>query len=211
MMELVCVRHGRTAWNAERRFQGQTDVPLDDVGRAQAQALAVHLAGERFDFARASDLVRAWETASGIAAATGANLEPDVRLREMRFGSWEGLTWPQIVERHPELGDGDGTSPKYYVPQGGETFDDVRARVRLVLDEVVPQLGPDGRALIVAHAGTLHALLSVALDVDDEAALGLKFVPAAIMRLRGDGRSPWTLAAFNEIAPPLAESAPVTP
>jgi broad specificity phosphatase PhoE len=63
-MELICVRHGRTAWNAARRFQGQTDIPLDDEGLAQAQALAAHLRGERFDFALASDLNRARTTAS---------------------------------------------------------------------------------------------------------------------------------------------------
>ncbi len=54
-MELICVRHGRTAWNAGRRFQGQTDIPLDDEGLAQAQALALHLREERFELALASD------------------------------------------------------------------------------------------------------------------------------------------------------------
>ena len=65
-MELICVRQGRTAWNALRRFQGQTDIPLDDEGLAQAQALAAHLRDEHFDHALASDLVRARTTAETI-------------------------------------------------------------------------------------------------------------------------------------------------
>jgi broad specificity phosphatase PhoE len=89
-LELVCVRHGRTAWNAVRRFQGRTDVPLDEEGRAQAQALAVHLRGERFDLALSSDLSRAAATAAAIGAACGVAIELEPRLREMQFGSWRG-------------------------------------------------------------------------------------------------------------------------
>jgi broad specificity phosphatase PhoE len=101
-LELVCVRHGRTAWNAVRRFQGRTDVPLDDEGRAQAQALAAHLASEHFDFALASDLSRATATAAAIGAACGVAVMSEPRLREMNFGAWEGLTWDEITERFPE-------------------------------------------------------------------------------------------------------------
>jgi broad specificity phosphatase PhoE len=210
-MELVCVRHGRTAWNADRRFQGQTDIELDEVGRAQARALAAHLAHERFDLARASDLSRAWETAAAIAERSGVAVTRDERLREMRFGAWEGLTWPEIVARNPGIEESYEKSPRYYVPEGGETFDEVCERVRPVLDEITAQLAPDGRALLVSHAGVMHAILRVALRVDDEAVLGITFGHAAIMRLAGDGRGPWTLVVANESAPPLAESAPAAP
>jgi broad specificity phosphatase PhoE len=206
-MDLVCVRHGRTAWNADRRFQGRTDVPLDDEGQAQAAALARHLANERFDVAIASDLSRALETARGIGDACGIVIEPEPRLREMHFGGWEGLTWDEIVARSPELAEHPGTSPRYYVAPGGETFDAVAARIRPVVDETVARLGPDGRALIVSHAGVMHALVRVALDEPDEAALGISFLPASIMRLQGDGSSPWRIAALNEVAPPLADYA----
>ncbi len=210
-MELVCVRHGRTAWNAQRRFQGRTDVPLDDEGRAQAQALAAHLAAERFDLALASDLSRAAATAAAIAEACGAIVVPEPRLREMRFGSWEGLTWSEIVARTPELAGQSPTAPSIYRPDDGESFDDVSERIRPVLAEVTARLGPSGRALLVSHAGVMHALLRVALEEPDEASLGVTFLPASIMRLSGDGSLPWRLDRVNEVAPPLAGSAAVMP
>jgi len=206
-VELVCVRHGRTAWNAVRRFQGRTDIPLDAEGRAQAQALAFYLAAERFDLAVASDLSRAASTAAAIGAACGVAIELDPRLREMRFGSWEGLTWDEIVARTPALADAPARAPMVYLPADGESFDEVSARVAPVIAEVSARLGPGGRALIVSHAGVMHALLRVALAEPDEAALGITFRPASIMRLEGDGTIPWLLSSVNEIAPPLADSA----
>ncbi len=205
------MRHGRTAWNADRRFQGRTDVPLDDEGRAQARALAAHLAGERFDIAIASDLRRAAATAAAIGAACDIVIEPEPRLREMRFGTWEGLTWDEIVARDPALAGRPATSPRSYVPEGGESFDEVSDRVRPVLAELTARLGPDGRALLVSHAGIMHALLRVALEEADEPALRISFLPASIMRLAGDGSLPWVLARVNEIAPPLADSAAPAP
>ncbi len=194
-----------------RRFQGRTDVPLDAEGRAQARALAAHLTTERFDVAIASDLSRALETAAAIGAACGVAVEPEPRLREMCFGAWEGLTWEQIVERDPALRDRPRTAPRYYVPDGGETFDEVSERIRPVLVEVSARLKPEGRALLVSHAGIMHALVRVALDEPDEAALGISFQPASIMRLHGDGSGPWTLERYNEIAPPLADSSTAVP
>jgi probable phosphoglycerate mutase len=210
-MELVCVRHGRTAWNEAKRFQGRTDVPLDAEGEAQALALAAHLRHERFDVALASNLTRARMTARAIAAACGIAIESEPRLREMGFGEWEGLTWDEIVVRHPELAAASPTSPRVYVPQGGESFDAVCARVRPVVAEVTARLRPDGRALIVSHAGVMHAILRETLAGTDGAALGVKLLPASILRLRGTGAIPWTLAAVNEIAPPLADSATIAP
>ncbi len=210
-MELVCVRHGRTAWNAMRRFQGRTDVPLDDEGRAQARALAAHLSAERFDLAVASDLTRAAATAAAIGAACGVGVEFEPRLREMWFGSWEGLTWDEIVARTPALAGMTGTSPSVYRPADGETFDEVSDRIAPVLAEITARLAPGGRALLVSHAGIMHALVRVALAEPNEAALGITFKPASIMRLTGDGSIPWRLQRVNEIAPPLADSAGVAP
>jgi broad specificity phosphatase PhoE len=209
-LELICVRHGRTAWNAVRRFQGRTDIPLDDEGRAQARALAAHLGRERFDVALASDLVRAAATAAAIGAACGVPIEAEPRLREMNFGVWEGLTWDEIVARTPELA-GRPTSPRSQVPAGGESFGDVCARIRPVLDGLAGRLPSDGRALIVSHAGIMHALLRIALDEPEGQALEVSLLPASIMRLRGDGVAPWRLEAVNEVAPPLADSASGAP
>ena len=119
----------------------------------------------------------------------------------MRFGAWEGLRWDEIVARTPGLAAEYATSPAYYVAEGGEGFDALCERIAPVLAEVTARLGPDGRALIVSHAGVMHALLRVALDVPDESALGITFVPAGVMRLTGAG-IPWTLARVNEPVAP---------
>lgn len=180
----MAVRHGRTAWNATGRFQGQTDVPLDDEGRAQARSVAALLAGERFDLAVASDLSRARETA---AIVLGERAEPaietDERWREMRFGTWEGLVWDEIVARQPELAERSSTTPRFYTPPGGESFDDLCARIADALAALAARVPDGGRALLATHAGPLHALLRVALGQSEADALQVRFSPASVTRL----------------------------
>ena len=198
-MELICVRHGRTAWNADKRFQGHTDIPLDDEGRAQATALAALLARQRIDAAVASDLVRAAETARIVLGPRDLPLRLDPDWREMRFGGWEGLTWAQIVAANPHLGASSETSVKDYTPAGGETFDELCVRIRRAVDGVVAQVPDDGVALVATHAGPLHALLSVLLGDAERAALKVRFLTASITRIRRTG-GVWTLARLNQTA-----------
>lgn len=96
------VRHGETAWNAEGRVQGQTDVPLSTVGEAQARAVRAALAGLRFDALYTSDLTRVRQTAAPAAAALGLEPRVDARLRERHYGKFETLTYAEARERHPE-------------------------------------------------------------------------------------------------------------
>jgi broad specificity phosphatase PhoE len=205
-MELVCARHGRTAWNADRRFQGQTDIPLDDEGHAQALALAAHLRNESFDLAVASDLTRARTTAEAILSGRALTLTLDPSLREMHFGAWEGMTWTEIVARWPELAERYEFSPRSYVPDGGEGWEHVCERVERALRRVAAQLAPDGRALLVSHAGVMHAILHVVradVAAGDDVALRVRLAPASIVRVRGSFDAGWTVDAINETAPPL--------
>ena len=96
------IRHGETAWNAEGRVQGQTDVPLSAVGKAQARALAVALAGERFAALYASDLARVRQTAAPAARSLGLEVRLDPALRERHYGKFETLTYAEARELHPE-------------------------------------------------------------------------------------------------------------
>jgi broad specificity phosphatase PhoE len=203
-LQLVCVRHGRTAWNASGRFQGHTDIPLDDEGIAQAQALAVHLAAEHFDVGRTSDLSRATVTADAIGEACGIEVVRDPRLREMDFGTWEGKTWPQIAALGSGIALEMGFSAGDYTPPEGESFEHLCERVQPVIAEIVAALPADGNALIVSHAGVMHALMRLLLSPDDPAANTSRFVQAAILRLRGDGTWPWGVGAINEQAAPLS-------
>jgi len=203
-MELICVRHGRTAWNAGRRFQGQTDIPLDDEGLAQAQALAVHLRHERFDLALASDLVRARTTAETICASHDLEIELTPELREMHFGQWEGLTWDEIVARWPELDAKNEKAPMYYTAEGGESWDALCVRVDTFLRATTARMAPADRALIVSHAGVMHgivrSLTSAGGSGAHPVAVGIKFAPAAILRARGSFDAGWELTAINETA-----------
>ncbi|MDE2481490.1 MAG: histidine phosphatase family protein [bacterium] len=183
----MVVRHGRTEWNASRRFQGHSDIPLSAEGRAQARALGDALRGRTFARAYASDLGRALETARAIAEPHGLAVVPDARLREFNFGKWEGLTWNEIVERWPELRDHGSTAAKLYVPEGGESFAVVCDRVRAFFDEVAT----DGEEtiLVVTHAGVLHATLEVfghAIRDRRGDPMSLNFSPASITELALD-------------------------
>jgi broad specificity phosphatase PhoE len=99
---LVVARHGRTAWNAAGRFQGQADPPLDDTGRRQARRLAVRIVPFAPAAVLSSDLRRARSTAGSIATATGAPVVVDPELRELWLGGWEGLDHSEAQAAFPE-------------------------------------------------------------------------------------------------------------
>lgn len=199
MIELICVRHGRTAWNADLRFQGQSDIPLDDEGRAQARALASFLQNESLAFAVASDLGRAVETAQTILSAHPGvllRLEPD--LREMAFGDWEGLTWAQIVASDPQIAREGHHRPKFYTPPNGESFEALVTRTARALERIRAESADGARVLIVTHAGVLHALLRVVLGEEQGAALEVRFTPAGVTRLALDEGSGNRILALNQ-------------
>ncbi|MGZ3547684.1 MAG: histidine phosphatase family protein, partial [Vulcanimicrobiaceae bacterium] len=200
-IEIVFVRHGATDWNRDRRFQGQSDIPLNDEGRAQAEALARTLSAETFDRAIASDLTRAYDTARIIARASGIAIERDPRWREFDFGNWEGLTWEEILERQPQLRDDQQTQPAYYTPDAGETFDRVCARVAEALDAL--RSAAPARVLVATHAGPLHAALSVLFNLRDDAnqprTLGVRLLPASITRVTMDEDGA-QLITLNDVA-----------
>jgi broad specificity phosphatase PhoE len=158
-MKLTLIRHGPTEWNALRRFQGRTDMPLSERGRAAARAIAETLRSERFDRIYSSDLVRAAETARILGESRGADVRLDERLREFDFGRWEGLTWDEIVVGNPHLAGLGSTAAKLYAPENGEWFPQVSARLASFLDDLTQQ---NLRAVaVVTHAGVLHAIFWV--------------------------------------------------
>lgn len=143
-----------------------------------------------------SDLSRARDTAQAIVADRDVPLIEEPRLREMRFGDWEGLDWGQIRERHPHLPERGWTDVRTYVPTGGETFEEVNARIAEFVDEVRSRMKSDERALIVTHAGVLHSLMHV-LAPSGIPPMRIRFAPASVTRIRfEDGRT--ELVSFNE-------------
>lgn len=162
MTKLLLVRHGETAWNTEGRYQGQNDVALNKAGLAQAASVASRLAHEPMNAAYTSDLQRARGTAEAIMNARAANgtptaLHSDSRLRELRFGSWEGLTRAEIAVRFPESLEAWQTDPLRARLPGGEGVRDAAERVEAFLQEVTVR-HPDETVLVVTHGGVLQIM-----------------------------------------------------
>ena len=157
---LYLTRHGETDWNREGRWQGHTDIALNDVGRAQAAALAQRLAGRHIGHVAASDLARARETAEIVTRHLGLpRVHVDQRLRERSFGVFEGLTREEVASRYP--GEwADYQENRRVTPPGAEPHDLVIGRVKAaVLD--VAQAAPEAEAaLIVSHGGSLRVLIA---------------------------------------------------
>ena len=161
-MNLLLIRHGQTNWNLEQRFQGQSDIPLNETGRKQAHALAERFSTEQFDAVYSSDLQRATETANIITQMSGC--KPDLRLREVHFGDWEGLTYDEIKAKHPDTLAAWEADIFKNAPPHGETLEGLSVRVQSMLDEL-REKHEDQNILIVAHGGVLQTLICLALKL----------------------------------------------
>ena len=158
-MNLVVVRHGQTDWNVEERYQGQLDLPLNAVGRTQAEALKRRLAGTQFDTAYSSPLRRAFETAQIIAGELP--LIADTRLSEIHHGDWQGKTKADIEERWPDEWNRWNREPEHFTPPGAESASRVRARVEDFLRTI-----QGTTVLCVSHGVVIQTLLSILKPVD---------------------------------------------
>jgi alpha-ribazole phosphatase len=158
MTRLCLVRHGQTDWNLEGRYQGQSDVPLNEKGRAQARILARQLQGQSFDAIYTSDLQRAKETAEIISAFVHAPVLTEPRLREIDQGKWEGQLVEVIKARYAELWRQRSVDPASVRPPGGETVEEVAQRVHGALDDIIAT-HPNARVLIVSHGLALATII----------------------------------------------------
>jgi probable phosphoglycerate mutase len=158
--KLVLLRHGRTAWNAQRRFQGQADPPLDEVGRGQAYEVADLIAALRPDLLVSSDAVRAMQTAQIVGDVIGLPVMPDARLRERGLGHWEGLTRDEVEQRYPDE-FADWVAGRDVSRRGGETREQVAARALAAFSE----LPTSGTVVIVTHSATAMALANALLRI----------------------------------------------
>jgi len=149
---IIVWRHGRTEWNATGRFQGQADVPLDELGRLQAKRAAPVLAELKPAVIVSSDLTRARETAGELLALTGLPLRTDARLREIHVGSWEGLTADEVARIDPERAHRYFQGEDIRRSDTGETVAEVSARVAESLAEE-GAAAPDGSTVVVVMHG----------------------------------------------------------
>jgi probable phosphoglycerate mutase len=190
---LIFVRHGETVYNAESRLQGQLDIPLNARGREQARAVGGTLRTligreiDRLEAARAffaSPLERARETMEIARGAMG--LEPeryhcDPVLKELSFGVWEGLTWPEI-----EAKDAKGLRARRkdrwaFVPEGGESYAMLADRLRPWLD------GLREHAFVISHGGVARVLMALIAGIPPAKAVGAPIIQGRAILFENGG------------------------
>ncbi|MBK5305385.1 MAG: bifunctional RNase H/acid phosphatase [Frankiaceae bacterium] len=177
----LLLRHGQTALSIERRFSGVGDPPLTDVGRTQAAAAAVRLAGSGAVAVVSSPLRRARETALLVAEGLGIEVAVDEGLRETDFGDWEGFTFGEVREKWPREMD-EWFASTDVAPPFGESFDATAARVRAARDRVLSSYGGK-TVVVVSHVTPIKTLLRMALDAP----------PSSLYRMHLD------LACLNDV------------
>ena len=189
LVRLVLWRHGQTAFNAERRFQGQRDVPLNAIGRAQAKRAARHLATLAPTELWSSDLTRAVTTAGYLARLTGLEVSQDKDLRERHGGAWEGLTIEEIRERYPD-------DLAAWEPPGGETLEAVAERTAAALARIAAGAAPGSLVVVTGHGASLTWGMSRLLGLDDRVTGGMGNCCWSLLSRRV-GHDRWRLLEFN--------------
>lgn len=192
IQQVIIVRHGETDYNAQHRWQGQLDVPLNKNGKAQAEALAKHLANEALDGVFSSDLKRCYDTARPIAKSKNLTVIPDKRLREVHLGLFQGLTRTQIQEVYPQKmmrWDNDDS----YVITHGESRSQVQNRTFEAWLEIIKREDMSN-IMIVSHGGAIRMMLTKVLPQTTER---LRFANTSFSILERDSNNTWQVKSIN--------------
>ncbi|WP_406458998.1 histidine phosphatase family protein [Streptomyces sp. NBC_00876] len=193
---IVLWRHGQTAWNLERRFQGSTDIELTEEGVGQARRAARLLASLKPDAIVASDLRRAAATAAELAAITGLEVAHDPGLRETYAGAWQGLTHEEIVglygEQYAAWKRGEAVRRG-----GGELETEVADRAAPVVLAHADKLPDDGTLVVVSHGGTIRTTIGRLLGLEAHHWEGLGGLSNCCWSVLGEGARGWRLLEHN--------------
>ena len=196
--EFIVVRHGETAWNAQRRIQGHLDSPLNEEGLAQALLVGDRLAREPFAHLYSSDLGRALQTVQPIADHSGRPVLTDKRLRERDLGVFQGLTGAECERRFPEhYARFRARDPDHVMP-GGESARHVYERVSEVFT-VLAREHIGARLVVVTHGGVLDALYRFVQGVPLDRHRDFTIFNASLNTVRcTDAR--WTMERWGDIS-----------
>ncbi|MET7514927.1 histidine phosphatase family protein [Streptomyces sp. NPDC005480] len=193
---VILWRHGQTAWNLERRFQGSTDIGLTETGVAQARRAARLLASLKPAAIVASDLSRASATAAELAALTGLDVTHDEGLRETYAGEWQGLTHDEIIARYGN----QYAAWKRGEPVrrgGGELETEVADRAAPVVLAHAEKLPQDGTLVVVSHGGTIRTTIGRLLGIESHHWESLGGLSNCCWSVLGQGARGWRLLEHN--------------
>jgi 2,3-bisphosphoglycerate-dependent phosphoglycerate mutase len=197
MTELILIRHGETAWNRERRMQGQTDTPLSDIGFAQAEAVGRRMAKHEFSALYSSDLSRAYETAAAIARESGREIRRERALRERTFGIFEGLTYSEMTQRYPEEhARFSQRDPDYAVP-GAESPRQFYDRSLACLNAIAAA-HPDECVVVVTHGMLLDTMYRAARNLPLTEKRDAPLFNASLNTFRREGGA-WIEVSWGDI------------
>ncbi len=188
--KIVLWRHGQTTWNVERRFQGSTDIPLDDIGRRQAVHAARLLAALDPTAIISSPLQRAAATARALGAVTGLPVAFDPDLTERGGGEWEGLTNAEIRARYP-------SQHAIWQPPGGETTEQVAKRVTAAIERGLAKIAAGGLLVVASHGAALRLGMLRWLGFPEELWSRFGGLSNCCWSVLEEGRSGWRLAEHN--------------
>jgi len=164
MLRLIFVRHGRTSWNVQGRVQGGGG--LDEVGRAQAAALAGHLSGLSLEAIYASPALRARQTAQAVALRHGLGVRQRALLRDLDYGTYAGALLSDVEKRDPGLIQRWRANPAAVVFEGGESLASLRERITRFIAEMAK--AHDGATVLAAtHDSPVRVAASLALGLED--------------------------------------------
>lgn len=164
MITLYLVRHGQTVWNSSGKYQGRTDVALSEKGLAQAEKTVERFRSVHLDGVIASPLMRAADTARGIAGTHGLPLETDSRLMELSFGDWEGKTYDEIEKIWPGMIEAMYHDAGTLKLPNGESFEDCQTRCMEAVNEII-QRGDSKSYAIVCHGAALRTIICALIHI----------------------------------------------
>ncbi len=178
MTRLFLIRHGQTAWNKKKRYQGQTNISLTQEGRKQAQAIANAFKETRIDLLFSSSLKRARQTALIISKKMGTKPVWDPRLQELSFGAWEGQTAKELSgKKDPAFLK--WSQGRFVTPPGGESLASLRKRIRAFIKDFV-EPAKDKHIAVVSHAGPIKVMIFELLGFPLRSLWSVQIDPASI-------------------------------
>ena len=195
---LVLVRHGETSWNVEGRIQGHTDIALNALGEAQAEAVGKRLAREQFDAVYSSDLMRAYRTARPAIPDPDRTIIKDRRLRERHLGVLQGLTGEEAMAGQPAAWKAFKSRNPDLALEGGESLGEFSRRVVGFVEDILAK-HTGSRILAVTHGGILDTAYRHALGMPLSAARDFPIYNASVNVLCHD-RHGWRIESWGDVS-----------